>query len=151
MARDRTSADLCRAASAKGIKLSARIADELPLVCADPTRVRQILIILLDNAIKFTPMNGAVRVRAQPLEKDPNLLVLQVSDTGCGINPEMTEKIFERLFQASDPSQAGRQGLGLGLYICKELVLRQGGRIWLDSEPGRGSTFHFALLKEGRA
>jgi signal transduction histidine kinase len=133
------------AAATKGIKLAARIADELPLVCADPTRVRQILIILLDNAIKFTPVNGAVTVRAHLLEKDSNLLVLQVTDTGCGFNPDMAEQIFERLFQASDPSQAGRQGLGLGLYICKELVLRQGGRIWATSTPGKGATFSVTL------
>jgi signal transduction histidine kinase len=133
------------AAAAKGITLSAHIADELPLVCADPTRVRQILIILLDNAIKFTPVNGEVKVRAQLLEQDSNLLVLKVSDTGCGIAEGMTEQIFERLFQASDPSQAGRQGLGLGLYICKELVLRQGGRIWATSTPGQGSVFSVTL------
>jgi signal transduction histidine kinase len=133
------------AAAAKEIKLSARIADELPLVCADPTRVRQILIILLDNAIKFTPPNGTVTVRAHLLEKDSNLLVLQISDTGCGFNPDMSEQIFERLFQASDPAQAGRQGLGLGLYICKELVLRQGGRIWATSMPGKGATFSVTL------
>jgi hypothetical protein len=133
------------AAAAKEIKLSARIADELPLVCADPTRVRQILIILLDNAIKFTPVNGSVTVRAHLLEKDSNLLVLQVTDSGCGFNPDMSEQIFERLFQASDPSQAGRQGLGLGLYICKELVLRQGGRIWAKSTAGKGATFSVTL------
>ncbi len=133
------------AAAAKSIKLSARIADELPLVCADPTRVRQILIILLDNAIKFTPANGEVTIRAHLIEKDSNLMELQVSDTGCGFDPDMSEQIFERLFQASDPSQAGRQGLGLGLHICKELVTRQGGRIWARSTPGKGSVFSVTL------
>ena len=133
------------AAAAKQITLSTDIAADLPLVCADPTRVRQILIILLDNAIKFTPANGSVTVRAQLLGHDPNLLVLQVSDTGCGIAEGMTERIFERLFQASDPAQAGRQGLGLGLHICKELVLRQGGRIWAMSTPGQGSVLSVTL------
>ena len=133
------------AAASKAIDLKAHIADELPLVCADPTRLRQVLIILLDNAIKFTPVNGAVTVRAHLLEEDSNLLVLEVVDSGCGIEPGMTEQIFERLFQASDPSQAGRQGLGLGLHICKELVVRQGGRIWATSTPGRGSTFSVTL------
>jgi signal transduction histidine kinase len=133
------------AAAAKGITLSSQCVDGLPQVCADPTRVRQILIILLDNAIKFTPANGAVTVRAQLFENDPNLVVLQVSDTGCGIAEGMTEHIFERLFQASDPSQAGRQGLGLGLYICKELVLRQGGRIWALSTPGQGAVMSVTL------
>jgi len=133
------------AAAAKEITLSMDVAFDLPQVCADPTRVRQILIILLDNAIKFTPANGAVTVRARMLDKDPNLVVLHVSDTGCGIKEGMTEQIFERLFQASDPSQAGRQGLGLGLYICKELVLRQGGRIWAQSTPGEGAVLSVTL------
>ena len=133
------------AAAAKQIRLSTNIAGNLPLVCADPTRVRQMLIILLDNAIKFTPLGGAVNVRAQLLDLDPNLLVLQVSDTGCGIAEGMTEQIFERLFQASDPAQAGRQGLGLGLHICKELVLRQGGRIWANSTAGQGAVLSVTL------
>ena len=133
------------AASAKGIELSIEMADKVPFACADPTRVQQILIILLDNAIKFTPVNGAVKVQVQVAEEDPNLLLLQVSDTGCGISPGMTELIFERLFQASDPSLAGRQGLGLGLYICKELVTRQGGQIWARSTPGHGAAFSVTL------
>jgi hypothetical protein len=133
------------AAAVKGIELSTDIDVDLPLVCADPTRVRQILIILLDNAIKFTPANGSVNVRAKLLDSDPNFLVLQVADSGCGIGEGMTEQIFERLFQASDPSQAGRQGLGLGLYICKELVLRQGGKIWAKSAPGQGAVLSVTL------
>jgi signal transduction histidine kinase len=132
-------------AAAKGIALSTDIADCLPLVCADPTRVRQILIILVDNAIKFTPANGAVKVKACMPEADANLLLLEVSDSGCGINPGLTEQIFERLFQASDPALAARQGLGLGLYICKELVTRQGGHIWATSTAGRGAVLSVTL------
>ena len=118
----------------------------MPSVCADPTRVRQILLILVDNAIKFTPANGAVNVQARVLDENPNLLVLEVSDSGCGISPDMTERIFERLFQASDPALAGRKGLGLGLYICKELVTRQGGQICAKSTPGRGAVFSLPNL-----
>ena len=133
------------AATAKGITLSSDMEGRLPSVCADPTRIRQILIILVDNAIKFTPANGAVKVQARVFEEDPNLLVLEVSDSGCGISPDMTERIFERLFQASDPALAGRKGLGLGLYICKELVTRQGGQIWASSAPGQGAVFSVTL------
>jgi hypothetical protein len=86
-----------------------------------------------------------VKVRARLLEGDSNQLLLQVSDNGCGISEGMTEQIFERLFQASDPAQAGRQGLGLGLHICKELVLRQGGRIWATSVPGEGAVLSVTL------
>jgi hypothetical protein len=133
------------AATAKGITLSSDIEGRLPSVCADPMRIRQILIILVDNAIKFTPANGAVKVQARTLEDDPSLLLLEVSDSGCGISPEMTEQIFERLIQASDPNLAGRKGLGLGLHICKELVARHGGEIWAKSAPGQGSVFSVTL------
>jgi hypothetical protein len=133
------------AATAKGITLSSEMAPGLPLACADPTRIRQVLVILVDNAVKFTPANGTVKVRARVFEEDANFVVLEVSDSGSGINLDMTEKIFERLFQATDPSLAGRQGLGLGLYICKELVTRQGGKVWAKSAPGHGAVFSVTL------
>jgi signal transduction histidine kinase len=133
------------AATAKGVALSSQVECPLAQVCADPTRLRQILIILIDNAIKFTEANGAAKVHARIFEEDPSLLLLEVSDSGCGISPDMTERIFERLFQASDPALAGRKGLGLGLYICKELVTRQGGKIWASSAPGQGTVFSVTL------
>jgi signal transduction histidine kinase len=129
------------AAATKGIVLSSGIAQELPSACADPARVRQILVILADNATKFTPPNGAVKIQVRIFEEDPNFLLVEVTDSGCGIDPEMTERIFERLFQASDPTAADHNGLGLGLYICKDLVTRQGGKIWAKSAPGQGSIF----------
>jgi signal transduction histidine kinase len=132
------------AAASKGIVLSSEM-NSLPLICADPTRLRQILIILIENAIKFTPANGTVKIQGRIFEKDPNLLLLQVSDSGCGISPDMTERIFERLFQAADPSLEGRKGLGLGLHICKQLVIRQGGEIWAKSSPGQGAVFSITL------
>jgi signal transduction histidine kinase len=133
------------AAQAKEIALSVDLGGQLPLVCADPMRVRQIFIILLDNAIKFTPPGGSVRIRTGALTEHPNSLVLEIVDSGCGIDPAMTERIFDRLFQASDPALAGRQGLGLGLYICKELVARQGGHIWARGTPGKGAVLSFTL------
>jgi signal transduction histidine kinase len=151
------------AAKAKMIALDSDIEDGLPMVFADPTRIRQILVVLVDNAIKFTPTGGVVKVKVRAFSDDPNQVVLEVSDTGCGIRPNFTERIFERLFQAPDPASTGRKGLGLGLYICKELVTIQGGRIWAKSTLGQGSTFSFtlpifslpklispALLQEGR-
>jgi PAS domain S-box-containing protein len=132
-------------ARAKGVTLSHDIAPNLPSVHADPTRLRQILIILLDNAIKFTPEGGSVTVKAFVHQQDTRLLLLEVSDTGCGINPEITENIFERLYQVSERADSSRRGLGLGLYICKELVMRQGGTIWAKRRPQKGSTFSFTL------
>jgi signal transduction histidine kinase len=132
-------------ATAKGITLSSDVNGGLPSVYADPTRVRQIIVILIDNAIKFTPASGAVKVRARLVEENVGFVVLEVSDSGCGIRPEMTERIFERLFQASDPAVAGRKGLGLGLYICKDLVARQGGQIWARRAPEQGTVFSVTL------
>jgi signal transduction histidine kinase len=133
------------AATAKGITLSSDVDYRLPSVSADPTRIRQILIILVDNAIKFTPSGGAVKFQTRLFEKDPGFLLVEVSDTGCGISPEMTERIFEHLYQVNDPGQAGRKGLGLGLHISNELVTRQGGKIWVSSEPHEGSHFFFTV------
>ncbi len=132
-------------AAGKGIKLSLDVEAGIPPACADPSRVQQILTNLTENAIKFTPAGGSVKIQVRRFEKDPQFLLLEVSDTGCGISSEVTQRIFERLYQIPTPSEAGRKGLGLGLYICKELVVRQGGQIWVTSELQRGSTFSFTL------
>jgi hypothetical protein len=132
-------------ATAKEITLSFDPSADLPAAYADATRVRQVLTILLDNAMKFTPAGGAVKVAARPWEKDANLLLVEVSDTGCGIDLEAAKHIFEHLYQVTDPGRAGRRGLGLGLHIAKDLVTRQGGEIWVKSEPQVGSHFFFTL------
>jgi signal transduction histidine kinase len=132
-------------ARGKRITLSYDLPANLPSAHADQTRVRQILIILLDNAIKFTPEGGSVMIRAGQYEKDPRFVLIEVSDTGVGISTEITEEIFERLYQVSERTEASRKGLGLGLYICKELVMRQGGRIWATRRRPKGSTFSFTL------
>jgi signal transduction histidine kinase len=132
-------------ARGKRITLSYDLPPNLPSAYADQTRVRQILIILLDNAIKFTPEGGSVTIRAGVYEKDPRFVLMEVSDTGVGISTEITEEIFERLYQVSERTEASRKGLGLGLYICKELVMRQGGRIWATRRRPKGSTFSFTL------
>ena len=92
----------------KGVALSCDLAPDLPSAYADQTRLRQILIILFDNAIKFTPRGGAAALRAQLLEHDHRFLLLEVSDTGSGISPEMGERIFERLYQVSERVHASR-------------------------------------------
>jgi signal transduction histidine kinase len=132
-------------ATGKGINLSFDPPADLPAAYADATRMRQILTILLDNAMKFTPGGGAVKVAARPYEKDANLLLVEVSDTGCGIDLEASKHIFEHLYQVTDPGHAGRRGLGLGLHIARDLVTRQGGEIWVESEPQVGSRFFFTL------
>jgi PAS domain S-box-containing protein len=132
-------------ARSKEIVVTSNVSERLPSVYADPTRLRQILTILFDNAIKFTPIGGSVDVRANVFEKQPGFLLVEVSDTGCGVRPELTERIFEHLYQVADEGKAGRKGLGLGLHIAKELVLRHGGEIWMNSEPLKGSRFFFTM------
>jgi len=136
----------CRSnAVAKNIRLSSGVAPNLPFVWADPARLRQILINLIDNAIKFAPESGTVTVGGQPFAEDDGFLCLSVSDTGCGISPENRDLIFDRLAQVKSSAEASRSGLGLGLFIARELVSRHGGRIWVESQLGHGSTFYFTL------
>jgi signal transduction histidine kinase len=78
-------------------------------------------------------------------EKDGSIVLVEVSDTGCGIKPEETERVSGHLDQVTDVHSAGRKGLGLGLHIAKDLVMRQGGEIWTTSVPEKGSLFSFTL------
>jgi signal transduction histidine kinase len=115
------------------------------IVHADPDRILEVLINLIDNGIKFTPENGAITLQASRVRTDPDFICVSVTDTGRGIEPEARALIFERLYQASDAIDDGRRGLGLGLYITKELINLHGGQIWVASEAGQGSTFSFTL------
>jgi len=128
----------------KGIALHANVSRDLPPAFADPQRVRQILTNLIDNAIKFTPQNGSIGVDVKVLAEDPHFLLIEVQDTGEGLRPEVQARVFERLYQDDRASQS-RQGLGLGLYICKQLVTVLGGRIWAENVDEGGSRFSFTL------
>jgi hypothetical protein len=132
-------------ADEKHIGLEVGLDQRLPLLLADPDRVLEVLINLIDNAIKFTPNDGAVMVQANMVDADPGSVYVSVSDTGRGITPEAKNLIFERLYQDPDSVDNNRSGLGLGLFICKEIVRLHEGRIWVSSEPGQGSTFTFTL------
>jgi signal transduction histidine kinase len=132
-------------AEGKKIGLEIGMDQRLPLVYADPDRVLEVLINLVDNAIKFTPAEGSVMVQANMVEADPAYVYISVTDTGRGIGPEAKALIFERLYQDPDSVDNNRSGLGLGLFICREIVRLHEGRIWLSSELGQGSTFTFTL------
>ena len=132
-------------ADEKKIGLEVAVDQTLPLLYADPDRVLEVLINLVDNAIKFTPPDGAVMVQACRVDADPGSVYISVSDTGRGISPESKSLIFERLYQDADSVDNNRSGLGLGLFICREIVRLHQGRIWVSSEPGMGSTFTFTL------
>jgi signal transduction histidine kinase len=107
---------------------------------ADERRVRQIVFNLLSNAVKFTPAGGRVDVSAR---LDDGRVEIAVADTGPGISSEHLDTIFEEFEQATDGKQA--EGTGLGLPLSRKLVELHGGRLWVESEPGRGSTFRFTL------
>jgi PAS domain S-box-containing protein len=114
----------------------------LPLVPADQLRVERILYNLLENAVKYSPQGSEVRIFVKP-EKER--LVIGVSDQGMGISAEDQAKIFGLFQRLEDSAAAGVKGLGLGLLVCRRLVEAHGGRIWVESEPGQGSTFFFTL------
>ena len=133
------------AAQEKGISLSSELSPDMPLVLADPGRVEQVLVNLVDNSIKFTPSGGHVTVTAGVSGENTGFALVSVEDTGRGMSPEAMKNLFQRLYQVEQEGGGSRQGLGLGLFICSEIVSRHGGRIWADSEPGRGSTFSFTL------
>ena len=132
-------------AQEKQIDLKLAVDDKLPLVYADVDRVQQVLTNLIGNAIKFTPQGGSVLAKACLVEIDPGFVYISVSDTGRGISPEVKPSIFERMYQAPEALDNSRTGLGLGLYIAKELVELHGGQISVTSELGKGSTFTFTL------
>ncbi|HEY2595249.1 MAG TPA: HAMP domain-containing sensor histidine kinase, partial [Chloroflexota bacterium] len=111
-------------------------------VVADRDHLEQVLDNLVANAIKFSPRGGTIRVG---LRAAPEGVVLSVSDPGVGIPPEQLDAIFGLFYQAEDPVSRRTGGMGLGLYISKEIVSRHGGRIWAESVPNEGSTFNVAL------
>ncbi len=140
------------AAQAKSIYLGGGIEGEIPLVLADSDRILEVLINLIDNAIKFTPAGGTVLVSGRLLEADPEAIHISVSDTGCGISAESRPLVFERLYQQPDAGDSTvRLGLGLGLFISKEIIRLHNGDIWVNSEPGQGTTFTFTLPRHSLA
>jgi signal transduction histidine kinase len=132
-------------AGEKRVGLEVVLDSNIPLVYADPDRALEVLINLIDNGIKFTPPNGCVTVKASTVETDPSAVYLSVSDSGRGIPAESIPLVFERLYQDPNAVDGNRAGLGLGLYIAKEIVALHGGRMWVASEVGNGSTFSFTL------
>ncbi len=124
------------------LKLNAELPPSLPVVEADEERLRQVVLNLLNNAIKFTPAGGSITVRAR--EKEEAYLVVEVQDTGRGISKAEQERLFEP-YQQLGVEKARPRGLGLGLSLSKKLVELHGGQIWVQSQKDRGSTFGFSI------
>jgi signal transduction histidine kinase len=134
-------------AAEKVIALEATIREPSILVWVDRDKINQVLTNLIGNAIKFTPVQGRVTVSAS--RNGHESVQVSVSDNGPGVPPGEKEKIFAKFYQAAEVNGANSKGTGLGLAISKALVELHGGRIWVESEPGRGSTFSFTLSVSG--
>lgn len=109
---------------------------------ADEQRIKQVLLNLLTNAVKFTSENGYIHVRASRHEQ---FMKISVSDTGIGIKPEDMDKLFKPFSQIENPYTKITEGTGLGLALSKKIVELHEGQIWAESEYGKGSTFHFTI------
>ena len=127
-------------AAAQNLKLDGSVDDELEPVVMDTPRVQRVLYNLVQNSIRHTPPDGTIYVHAQ--DKGPEVQV-GVADTGEGIVEQEIERLFDRSFRTDRSRSRQSGGAGLGLSIAKGIVEAHGGRIWVESAVGRGSTFNF--------
>jgi signal transduction histidine kinase/CheY-like chemotaxis protein len=127
------------------VQLVKNVEHDLPAITGDRDRLIQVVINLISNAVKFTP-SGSVTVAAHRRDGE---VVVSVTDSGIGIAPADHQKVFEKFKQVGDTLTDKPHGTGLGLPICKEIVEHHGGRIWVESELGKGSTFAFAIPAQG--
>ncbi len=141
----RAVASMHSTAENKGIRLVEDVRAEKLLVCGDAQRLEQVLLNLLSNAVRHTPAGGQVAVRAW---RERNRVFCQVEDTGPGIRPEDLPHVFERFWRGDRSRSRETGGSGLGLAIARKWVEAHGGRIWVESTPGKGATFTFVLPAE---
>ncbi len=135
--------ELAHQASAKNITLKVTAPESaLPQVSADPLLINEVVSNLITNAIVYTPTGGAITVSFQVENKS---LITHISDTGEGIPADSQEHLFTKFYRVSKPLEQGSKGTGLGLYISKSIIDMHKGKIWVDSQPGKGSTFSFSL------
>lgn len=128
-----------------GIHLIGQVADDCPFALSNADRIEQVLVILLDNALKFTPEGGSITLSAG---WDEQVITLTVADTGSGINPDDLPHVFDRFYKA-DKAHTG-SGTGLGLSIAREIITLMGGRIWVNSTQSEGTQFHFTVARAPR-
>ncbi len=127
--------------TAKSLKIEKDIPQDLPFVYADPERIRQVLMNLLDNAIKYTPEGGTISISG--LHRTTQKVQFSIADTGPGIPEENREQIFENHFRLE--RDEATEGYGIGLCLCQRIVRAHYGQIWVDSTPSGGAWFHFTL------
>jgi len=129
-------------AAEKGLRLTVKIPEKMPTVAGDRRRLAEVLQNLLDNARQYTLPGGEIVLGAEARELE---VVFTVADTGLGIPQVDQSRIFERFYRVDAARSREAGGTGLGLAIAKHLVEAQGGRIWVDSQIGKGSRFHFSV------
>ncbi len=126
-----------------GVRLQSELPEGLPRVKADYELIHRVLDNLVSNALKFTPPKGEITVRAA---RDRSFVRFEVEDTGAGIPPKNIDKVFKDFYQVDETRAQSREwGKGMGLAICQRIVREHRGRIWVESEPGRGAAFFFTL------
>jgi PAS domain S-box-containing protein len=133
------------AAAGKRIELTCEVEPDVPAVSVDENRITQVITNLLNNALKFTESGGRIVARVSSSIDQADMVEVSVSDTGRGIPAEQLDRIFDRLYQVKSGDASTEQGVGLGLYICRELVRLHGGDISVESKVGEGSKFAFTL------
>ena len=126
----------------RGVVLRTDVSADLPPVMVDRSRFKQILYNLLSNAVKYTPDHGQIRL---DVRREGDRILITVKDTGCGIPSEDVPKLFQEFYRSSDPINQEVKGTGLGLALVKRIVEAHQGRIWVESEQHKGSTFHVSL------
>ncbi|MDP8910905.1 MAG: ATP-binding protein, partial [Actinomycetota bacterium] len=134
--------DAARAHVKAPVEIALATPEETPPAAGDPDKVKHVLVNLVENAVKYSPDGGRVEVRLEPRDRH---IRVAVADQGLGIPEHECENVFRKFYRLDSHAERGIGGTGLGLYICRELLKRMDGRIWLSSREGEGSTFYFEL------
>ncbi|MHB9155102.1 MAG: ATP-binding protein [Endomicrobiales bacterium] len=142
-----TLGDLHMKAQGKRIALRCELSDGMKEVLADRERIKQVLVNLIDNAVKYTPEGGWVNVGCR--DEGDGKVRISVSDCGIGIPPELQGRIFDKFYQVDGSMTREKEGFGLGLAIVQTIVQKHGGEICVSSEPGKGATFEVVLPRRG--
>jgi two-component system phosphate regulon sensor histidine kinase PhoR len=125
-----------------GVQVSLTVPESLPSVLGDAEQLKQAVINLLENALKFTPSGGEIAIRAEAHDRS---LVIAIRDSGVGIPAEIGERVFERFFRVNQRGTEHITGSGLGLSLVKAVIEQHNGRVWFESQSGQGTTFHVEL------